>query len=100
MKQFIGCDAYKNFPGFASMNEDGEYGPTVRVGHDREGFRRFLEGLPPKSQIALETSGCYYWLVDEMERAEHIPRLAHALRAKRRMEGRHKTKNRDATRWG
>jgi len=44
----------------------------------------------------LETSGCYYWMVDEMERAGHIPRLAHALTAKRRMEGRHKTNSRDA----
>jgi transposase len=31
-----------------------------------------------------------------MERAGHEPRLAHALTAKRRMEGRHKTDERDA----
>src|SRR5260370_28741368 len=31
-----------------------------------------------------------------MEGAEHILRLAHALTAKRRMEGRHKTNERDA----
>jgi transposase len=35
-------------------------------------------------------------MVDEMEQAGHIPYLAHALRAKRRMEGRHKTNQRDA----
>jgi transposase len=97
MTQFIGCDAHKKFSVFASMNEKGEYEPTIRVNHDRETFRRFLQELPPKSEIALETSGCYYWMVDEMERAEHVPRLAHALTAKRRMEGgRHKTNDRDA----
>src|SRR6266436_330760 len=96
MAQFIGCDAHKKFSVFASMNEKGEYEPTVRVNHDRETFRQFLRELPPKSEIALETSGCYYWMVDEMERAEHVPRLAHALTAKRRMEGRHKTNERDA----
>jgi transposase len=59
-------------------------------------MRAFLEDLPAGSKIALETSGSYYWLVDEMERAGHEPQLAHALTAKRRMEGRHKTDERDA----
>ena len=59
-------------------------------------FRAFLKQLPPGSQIALETSGFYYWMVDEMERAGHVARLAHARTAKRRMEGRHKTNARDA----
>jgi len=96
MEHFIGCDAHKKFSVFASINEKGEYGPTFRVGHDLKLFREFLKELPAGSQIALETSGCYYWMVDEMERAGHIPRLAHALTAKRRMEGRHKTNSRDA----
>src|SRR6266849_5882241 len=96
MEQFIGCDAHKKFSLFVAMNEDGEYGRAIRVGHDREVFRAFLKDLPPGSQIALETSGSYYWLVDEMERAGHRPQLAHALTAKRRMEGRHKTDERDA----
>lgn len=96
MEQFIGCDAHKKFSLFASINEKGEYGLTFRVGHAREEFRKFLKGLPAGSKIALETSGCYYWIVDEMEQAGHVPMLAHALTAKRRMEGRHKTNERDA----
>jgi len=79
MEQFIGCDAHKKFSLFVAMNEDGEYGRAIRVGHDREVFSRISEDLPPGSQIALETSGSYYWLVDEMERAGHRPQLAHAL---------------------
>ena len=79
MAQFIGCDAHKKFSLFVAMNEDGEYGRAIRVGHDREVFRAFLEGLPPGSQIALETSGSYSWLVDEMERAGHRPQLAPAF---------------------
>src|SRR6266542_91749 len=96
MEQFIGCDAHKKFSIFASIDEKGEYGPTFRVGHAREVFRAFLKDLPAGYKIALETSGCYYWMVDEMEQARHIPLLAHALTAKRRMEGRHKTNERDA----
>ena len=96
MEQFIGCDAHKKFSLFIAMNEEGEYGKAIRVGHQRERMRAFLEELPAGSQIALETSGSYYWLVEEMERAGHRPQLAHAATAKRRMEGRHKTDERDA----
>lgn len=96
MEHFIGCDAHKKFSVFSAMNEEGEYGKSIRVGHDGEQMREFLEELPRGSRIALETSGSYYWLVQEMERAGHQPELAHALTAKRRMEGRHKTDERDA----
>ena len=95
MEQFIGCDAHKKFSVFIAMNERGEYGQAKRVSHDRELFRAFLAKLPPGSQIALETSGSYYWIVDELEGAGHHAHLAHASTAKRRMEGRQKTDERD-----
>jgi hypothetical protein len=56
--------------------------------------------LPAASQIALETSGSYYWMVEEMEQAGHQPRLALALTAERRMQGRHKTKREGCPRIG
>ena len=96
MEQFIGCDAHQEFSLFIAMNQEGQYGKPIRIAHDRERMREFLEALPAGSKIALETSGSYYWLVDEMERAGHQAQLAHALTAKRRMEGRHKTDERDA----
>jgi transposase len=96
MEQFIGCDAHKKFSVFVSIDTNGVYGRTIRVGHERGVFRKFLQELPTGSEIALETSGCYYWIVDEMERAGHRPRLAHALTAKQRMQGRHKTNEKDA----
>ena len=96
MEQFIGCDAHKKFSLFIAMNQEGGYGKPIRVPHDREQMRGFLKALPPASKIALETSGSYYWLVEERERAGHEAQLAHALTAKRRMEGRHKTDEREA----
>jgi transposase len=96
MEQFIGCDAHKKFSLFIAMNQEGQYGKPMRIAHDRERMREFLEALPAGSRIGLETSGSYYWLVDEMQRAGHQVHLAHALTAKRRMEGRHKTDERDA----
>src|SRR5207244_2891329 len=53
-----------------------------------------LNDLPKGSKIALETSGCYYWTMDEREHTAHFPQMAHALTANRRMEGRHETNDR------
>jgi transposase len=85
MKQFIGCDAHKKYSVFVAVNERGEASQEVRVGHDREQYRRYLEQLPAGSHIALEASGHYYWMVDEREAAGHHPRLTHPLEAKKRM---------------
>ena len=85
MEHFIGCDAHKKYSVFVAVNERGEASREVRVGHDREQFRRYLEQLPAGSQIAVEASGHYYWMVDEMEAAGHQPRLTHPLEAKKRM---------------
>lgn len=85
MEQFIGCDAHKKYSVFVVVNERGEAAQALRVGHDREQYRQFLQRLPAGSQIALEASGHYYWIVDEMEAAGHHPRLVHPLEAKKRM---------------
>jgi transposase len=85
MEQFIGCDAHKKYSVFVVVNERGESAQALRVGHDREQYRQFLQRLPAGSQIALEASGHYYWMVDEMEAAGHHPRLVHPLEAKKRM---------------
>ncbi len=37
------------------------------------------------SAIAVEASGSYSWLVDEMERSGHRPKLCNPIEAKRRM---------------
>ncbi len=96
MKQFFGCDAHKKYSMFASINETGRYGCMVKVEHDRYVFRNFLSTLPPGSQIAMESVGNWYWLIDEMEKAGHIPMLAHAAKAKLMMGQINKTDKLDA----
>jgi hypothetical protein len=77
MEQFIGCDA-------------------LRAAHDRQLYREFLGRLPAHSAIAVEASGSYSWLVDEMERCGHHPRLGNPHEAKRRMGLTNKTDKLDA----
>src|SRR5579862_1891954 len=96
MEQFFGCDAHKKFSVFVAVNERGQVGEAVRVGHERQLYRAFLERLPPNSAIAVEASGNYSWVVDEMERSGHRPRLANPFEAKRRMGLTHKTDKLDA----
>jgi transposase len=78
------------------MNDRGQTTPPVRVEHNRELYRRFLESLPAGSPIAIESVGNWYWMVEEMERAGHEPRLAHAGKAKLMMGQINKTDKLDA----
>src|SRR4051812_3113639 len=89
--EFIGCDAHKKYSIFASVTEKGRVGRAVRVGHDRATFRKYLEQLPSGSPIAVESSGSWYWLIDEIEQAGHQPHLVNAGEAKRRMGKPNKT---------
>ena len=67
MTNYIGCDVHKKYSVFAGFDEAGKVMKPRRVEHDREGFRTFLESLPPGSPIAVETTGNWYWVIDEME---------------------------------
>ena len=96
MEQFIGCDAHKKFSVFVAVNEKGQAGEALRVAHDRQLYREFLARLPAHSAIAVEASGSYSWLVDEMERSGHRPKLCNPLEAKRRMGLTNKTDKLDA----
>jgi transposase len=74
----------------------GQAGEALRVAHDRQLYREFLARLPAHSAIAVEASGSYSWLVDEMERSGHRPKLCNPLEAKRRMGLINKTDKLDA----
>lgn len=96
MRQFIGCDAHKSYSVFVAVNEAGEFGSAVKVGHDGESMEQFLKGLPVGSEIAVEAGGSYYWIVEAIAAAGHVPHLAHPAASRRRIGGRHKTDERDA----
>src|SRR5579859_2662964 len=96
MKPILGCDAHKRYSVFVELFEDGRSSAPVRVEHDRELFRQYLDSLTEQSEIAVESTGHWYWLVDEMESAGHHPHLAEPLEAKKRMGKTHKTDALDA----
>lgn len=96
MRYSIGCDGHKRYSIFVKMDEQGRASRPERVDHDREIFRHYLETLAPASSIALETIGHWYWMIDEIERAGHVPLLVQARKAKLMMGQIHKTDSLDA----
>lgn len=96
MPAVIGCDAHKHFSVFVEIDSQGTTSPAVRVEHHRQQYMHFLRTLPPGSEIALEATGHWYWMVDEMEKAGHHPHLANPTEAKKRMGKTNKTDALDA----
>lgn len=96
MQPVIGCDAHKKFSVFVSVDQQGKASRPVRVDHDRDLYSKYLQTLPPGSEIALEATGHWYWIVDAMEQAGHHPHLANPFEAKRRMAKSNKTDALDA----
>ena len=96
MQPVIGCDAHKHFSVFVSVDQHGRPSRPVRVDHDRDLYCKYLRTLPSGSEIALEATGHWYWIVDAMEQAGHHPHLANPFEAKRRMALTKKTDQLDA----
>lgn len=96
MQSFLGCDAHKHYSVFVAVDEGGRASKPVRIEHNMAAYRRYLDALPAGTEIALESTGHWYWIVDLMEQAGHRPHLADAFEAKKRMGKTHKTDALDA----
>jgi transposase len=96
MKYFTGCDAHKKYSVFATIDEECKIHGTKRVEHDRDDFRSFVRALPMDTPVAVESTGNWYWMIDEIERAGHQPLLVHAAKAKLMMGQINKTDKLDS----
>ena len=92
----IGCDMHKSYSVFVQHKQkSGKFIP-IRVHHNEEDLRGYLATLPSGCEIALETVGNWYWMVDAIEEAGHTPLLTNARKAKMMMCKRNKTDRLDA----
>jgi transposase len=92
----VGCDAHKHYSVFALLDQRGQLQQKQRVDHHPGAIRAFLSDLPEGTPVALESVGNWYWIVDEIEAAGCVPKMAHAARAKVMMGNIHKTDKLDA----
>lgn len=89
-------DVHKHYSVAFETDEMGRTRGPVRIEHDREIMRSFLRRLAPDSQVAVETTGKGYGLIDEIEQAGLVAKLAHAGKAKAMMGNVNKTDKLDA----
>jgi transposase len=92
----IGLDSHKRYSQFEVLDSLGKTDSKGRILHAHGKIRDFFSQFPPGTPVALETVGNWYWIVDEIEEARCIPRLAHAAKAKVMMGNINKTDKIDA----
>src|SRR6266568_3686389 len=80
--QYIAFDAHKHYTLASVASLDGRTIREERVEHERDALRQFLERCERGSPVAVETTGNWYWIVDEIEAAGCVPKLVHARKAK------------------
>ena len=83
---FMGCDSHRKYSVFVAMDELGRTSSPIRVEHQLQELRLFLRHVPAGTDVAVEATGSWYWLVDEIEAAGLVPHLAQPF-ATQRMVG-------------
>lgn len=94
--QYIAFDVHKRYTVAVVEEEQGRNRRHARIDHDDGAFRTFLSRCELGSPVALETTGNWYWIVDQIEAAGMSPRLVNALKAKHMLGSENKTDRLDA----
>src|SRR2546425_562480 len=83
MSEYIAFDSHKRYS--LEEREDvasGKIVQQVRLTHAPGAVRRYLARCTPGTAVALEATGNWYWIVEEIEQAGLQPRLVHPRKAK------------------
>ena len=95
----VGVDLHKRVSQIAVLTDQGELRPH-RFANDPRRLEAFFAQLPPRSPIAIEATGTWWWLVDLLERLGHQPVLSHPKATKALAAARLKNDKVDAHRLG
>jgi transposase len=82
VKEYISLDVHKRYT-FAEK-EDVVSGRIQhrRIEHNRGAIRSYLRGVEAGTPVAVEATGNWYWIVEEIDQAGCQPKLVHPHRAK------------------
>jgi transposase len=79
----VALDGHKEYTWAAGETSDRKIVAEGRIDHRRGAIRDYLrQNFATGSRVAVETTGCYYWIVDEIEEAGMVPLLVNARKAK------------------
>ena len=81
-KEYIAFDSHKRYT--LMEREEVVSGKTrqVRILHQQGAIRKALKGCRPRTPVAVEATGNWYWIVTEIEEAGLKPLLVHPRKAK------------------
>lgn len=82
MKEYITLDAHKHYSFAAREEIQGGKVRHSRINHEPGCIRRFLADAEPGTTVAVEATGNWYWIVDEIETAGCTAALVHPRKAK------------------
>ncbi len=92
----IGFDSHKRYTWVEVQDRGGRTVEEGRIEHNRGSIREFLSRWPEGSNVAVEASANWYWIVDEIEEAGMVPHLVDPGKAELMMGAVHKTDKLDA----
>lgn len=82
MKEYIALDAHKHYSVLERQDAQTGLARQRRIEHCRGAIRDGLRDCPPGTPVAVEATGNWYWIVDEIEQAGLHPLLVHPRKAK------------------
>jgi len=96
MNEYIAFDSHKHYTWVEQEAVEGGQTRQYRVDHAPGAIRRALRGSEPGTAVAVEATANWYWIVDEIEQAQLVPKLVHPRKAKLMMGLINKTDKLDA----
>lgn len=96
MEEYISFDSHKHYTVFARESVVSMKERQRRIEHQAGAIRQALSDCEPGTPVAVETTGNWYWIADEIEEAGMRPLLVHARKAKLMMGMINKTDKLDA----
>ena len=82
MKEFIALDCHKYYSLVEREEVQSCEAKQCRIEHDRGAIRGYLSRCEPGTVVAVEATGNWYWIVQEIEDAQLCPALVHPRKAK------------------
>lgn len=96
MSEYIALDSHKRYSWVEREEVETGRVHQGRLPHARGSISDFLGGCLPGTPVAVEATGNWYWIIDEIEQARCVPRLVHPRKAKLMMGQINKTDKLDA----
>ncbi len=96
MSEYIAFDSHKRYTWVDREDHSTRKSSCHRLEHVPGAVRSYLSGCEPGTSVAVEATGNWYWIIDEIEQAGLQPRLVHPRKAKLMMGMTNKTDKLDA----